>query len=141
MKLGEYIRLALTEIFHNKIRTFLTLIGIIIGIAAVIVIIFVVQGAEKYVMSELETMIPLDLIQLSNRWDPDTNRMMGNITMEDLDFLEKKLGSEIKAIAPQYTNNGELRYQGNVYDAELIATISFFSTVLRYEIDWWKVFV
>ncbi len=126
LKLGEYIRLALTEIFHNKIRTFLTLIGIIIGIAAVIVIIFVVQGAEKYVMNELETIIPLDLIQLSGRWDPDTRRMLGNITMDDLDYLEKKLGSEIKAIAPQYRNNGELRYHGNVYDAELIATTPAF---------------
>ncbi len=134
LKLGEYIRLALTEIFHNKIRTFLTLIGIIIGIAAVIVIIFVVQGAEKYVMSELETMIPLDLIQLSNRWDPDTQRMLGNITMDDLDYLEEKLGGEIKAIAPQYTNNGELRYQGNVYDAELIATTPSFQQFYDLEL-------
>lgn len=126
MKLDEYVRLALTEIFQNKIRTFLTLIGIIIGIAAVILIIFVVQGAEEYVMHELETIVPLDLIELGGRWDPDAQRMFANITMEDLDYLKENLGSEIKAIVPQYRNNGELRYQGNEYDAELIATTPAF---------------
>ncbi len=48
MKWLEYIRLALYEIWNNKTRTFLTLIGIIIGIAAVIIIIFIVQGAEDF---------------------------------------------------------------------------------------------
>ncbi|MFW6306035.1 MAG: ABC transporter permease [Bacillota bacterium] len=126
MKLGEYIRLALSEIFHNKIRTFLTLIGIIIGIAAVILIIFVVQGAEKFVMSELETVVPMNLIQLNGRWNPDTRRMMANLKMDDLDYLEDKLGNRVKAIAPQYRNTGELRYQGQEYDCELIATTPSF---------------
>jgi len=43
LKWIEYIRLAFTEILHNKMRTFLTLLGIIIGIGAVMIIIFVVQ--------------------------------------------------------------------------------------------------
>ena len=55
LKWIEYIRLAFTEILHNKIRTFLTLLGIVIGIAAVMIIIFVVHGAEVYIMSELDT--------------------------------------------------------------------------------------
>ncbi|MFP4661098.1 MAG: ABC transporter permease [Halanaerobiales bacterium] len=122
MKLGEYIRLALTEIYHNKIRTFLTLIGIIIGIAAVILIIFVVQGAEDYVMHELNTIISMDMIEVWSRWDSDTGRSLGNITYEDLDYLEEKLGDKIEAISPRHNTNAELRYGGIVYDAQLICT-------------------
>lgn len=126
LKLGEYISLALTEIFHNKIRTFLTLLGIIIGIAAVIIIIFVVQGAEVYLMSELDSMIPLDLIELTGRWDPDTQRMLGNVTIDDLDYISAKLGSEIRAMTSIYQNSGELNYQGNSYDADIVATTADF---------------
>ena len=67
MKFLEYIILALNEIFNNKVRTFLTLIGIVIGIAAVIIIIFVVQGTETYVMSELKKIAPIDIFQVWNR--------------------------------------------------------------------------
>ncbi|MFP4015912.1 MAG: ABC transporter permease [Halanaerobiales bacterium] len=122
MKLGEYIRLALTEIYHNKIRTFLTLIGIIIGIAAVILIIFVVQGAEDYIMQELNSIISMDMIQVWSRWDSRSQRSFSNISYEDLDYLEEKLGNKVKAIAPLYNTNAELRYGGNEYDAQLVCT-------------------
>ena len=126
VKFGEYIHLAFTEIFHNKVRTFLTLIGIIIGIAAVIVIIFVVQGAETYVMQELDSLIPLDLIQLTGRWDPESQRMLAFITDADLEYLDEEMGEMISAMAPQYSNSGELRYKDKVYDADLIATTPSF---------------
>ncbi|MFW5982090.1 MAG: ABC transporter permease [Halanaerobiaceae bacterium] len=127
MKLGEYIRLALSEIYHNKVRTFLTLIGIVIGIAAVIVIIFVVQGAETYLLGELESYVPLDLIQVFGRWDSDAQRYMANLTNEDLKVLEKEMGDEISAIAPQYRQNGaELRYKDQIDEIELVATIPSF---------------
>ncbi len=133
VKLLEYIRLALLEIIHNKTRTFLTLIGIIIGIAAVMIIIFVVQGAEDYIMTELSRIAPLDIMQVSGRWDPESRRILGNITEEDVEFIGKQEGYRIRAMAPRYWNNGKLTYHGNEFDCNLIPTTPSFWEI--YDLD------
>ena len=100
--------------------------GIIIGIAAVMIIIFVVHGAEIYIMSELESVLPLDLIEVSGRWDYDRQRMMANVTMEDINYIKNKLGKDIRSITAIYQTDLELNYQGRVYDADIIATLPSF---------------
>lgn len=126
MKWIEYIRLAFTEILHNKIRTFLTLLGIVIGIAAVMIIIFVVHGAEVYIMSELDTVLPLDLIQVTGRWDYDKQRMMAEVTLEDMAYIKKKLGRDIRSMTAIYQTDLELNYKGRTYDADIIAALPSF---------------
>ena len=48
MSLMESLRLALKNIASRKMRTFLTMLGIIIGITAVIVIVGLGNGMQKY---------------------------------------------------------------------------------------------
>ena len=134
MKFLEYIRLALSEIFHNKARTFLTLIGIIIGISAVIIIIFVVQGAETYVMSELEKIAPVDLMQVYNRYDSSSQRLLGQMTFADLEYLKEKEKNNIRAIAPRYSGSGTLRYDGRESDFNLITTTPAFKEIYDLEL-------
>ena len=45
----EYIKLALGNITHRKLRSFLTVLGIVIGIAAIISLVTVSQGLENFV--------------------------------------------------------------------------------------------
>ena len=134
VKFLEYIRLALSEIFHNKTRTFLTLIGIIIGISAVIVIIFVIQGAETYVMSELERIAPVDLMQVYNRYDSKTQRFLGQMTFEDIEYIKEKEKNSIKAIAPRYSGDASLRYDGKEIDFNLVTTTPDFKEIYNLEI-------
>ena len=129
MKLFEYIRLSLNEIYYNKARTFLTLIGIIIGIAAVILIIFVVQGAESFVMTELKRVAPVDLFQIYNRYDSQANRWLGQMTFDDIEVIKEKEGSKIRAIAPRYQNNGKLRNKGREEDFNMISTTPGFKEI------------
>ena len=49
MKLTESLGLALKNIASSKVRTLLTMLGIIIGVAAVIVIVGLGNGLEQYV--------------------------------------------------------------------------------------------
>ncbi len=134
VRLGEYIRLAFNEIFHNKARTFLTLLGIVIGIAAVIIIIFVVQGAQQFIMGEISRIAPVDVLQVYPVWDPDTGQPLGNITMDDVEYLESQLGNSIQAMAPRYWNEGELRYKENNYDCDLIPTTPSFQQLYDLKI-------
>ena len=134
MKFLEYIRLALSEIFHNKTRTFLTLIGIIIGIAAVIIIIFVIQGAETFVMSEIEKIAPIDLVEVYNRYDSNSQRFFGKMTFADIEYIRDKEKNNITAIAARYRGEGTLRAQGKEIDFNLVTTTPDFKEIYDLEI-------
>jgi len=53
MQLAEAFKLALQSLWANKMRTVLTLIGVVMGVASVIMVITLVQGAKKYVSTKL----------------------------------------------------------------------------------------
>ena len=56
MKLSESFRLALKNIVASKVRTLLTMLGIIIGVTAVIVIVGLGNGMEKYMTDSFSDM-------------------------------------------------------------------------------------
>jgi len=53
MQFIEAVKLALQSLWGNKMRTILTLIGVVMGVASVIMVITLVNGANKYVSTKL----------------------------------------------------------------------------------------
>jgi len=53
MPFGEAFKLALQSLWANKMRTILTLIGVVMGVASVIMVITMVNGANRYVATKL----------------------------------------------------------------------------------------
>ena len=53
MKLIEAFKLALQSLWGNKLRSILTLIGVVMGVASVIMVLTLVQGAKKYISTKL----------------------------------------------------------------------------------------
>ena len=53
MPLREAFKLALQSLWGNKLRTILTLIGVVMGVASVIMVITLVNGANRYVATKL----------------------------------------------------------------------------------------
>ena len=49
MHYTEAFKLALQSLWSNKMRSILTLIGVVMGVASVIMVITLVNGANKYV--------------------------------------------------------------------------------------------
>jgi putative ABC transport system permease protein len=56
MLIGEILRVALAAIAVNKMRSFLTMLGIIIGIAAVITMVALGEGAQRQVEAQLQSL-------------------------------------------------------------------------------------
>ena len=56
MILGELVQVSISSLQANKVRSFLTMLGIIIGVAAVITMISLGQGAKKAVSDRLEAL-------------------------------------------------------------------------------------
>ena len=54
MKIIEAIRIAMRALAANKLRSVLTMLGIIIGVGAVIALMSIGRGVEKYVTDQFE---------------------------------------------------------------------------------------
>ncbi len=53
MQLQEAIKIALSSLWANKMRSVLTLIGVVIGVASVIAVVTLVNGANHYVATKV----------------------------------------------------------------------------------------
>jgi putative ABC transport system permease protein len=53
LQLGESVTMALVSMRSNKLRTFLTLLGIIIGVLTIIAVVSVIQGLNNYVYTKM----------------------------------------------------------------------------------------
>jgi putative ABC transport system permease protein len=53
MALGEAVSIAVGSLWAHKLRSVLTLIGVVIGVAAVIAVVSLVNGANQYVATKV----------------------------------------------------------------------------------------
>src|SRR6202034_2952610 len=53
MEFTEAVKIALQSLWANKLRSILTLMGVMIGVAAVIMVITLVNGANKFVATKI----------------------------------------------------------------------------------------
>ncbi|MBW3003933.1 ABC transporter permease, partial [Candidatus Woesearchaeota archaeon] len=54
--IADYFKIAFENLRHRKLRTWLTVIGIVIGIAAIIALVSATQGLQNYVEYQFERM-------------------------------------------------------------------------------------
>lgn len=70
----EYIRLSINELFNNKLRTFLSLIGIVIGVAVVFVILSINDIANAAISSAITgTNGTVNINYVNDKKDADSN--------------------------------------------------------------------
>lgn len=99
MKILKLTKMALTSVWSNKTRSFLTMLGIIIGISSVIVLVGMGQGTKQKVSDQIEK-LGTNLITVNI-----TGRRVIPITNDEITELKTKPG--IKDISPNIS-------QGNV---------------------------
>src|SRR5262249_18452008 len=100
MHTGEIVSVALGAIQANKLRSFLTTLGIVIGVAAVIAMIALGTGAQKAVQDQIQA-LGTDLLSIY----PGQSMFRGvasdtrvSITMDDYDALAKDAHSPAPAV-------------------------------------------
>lgn len=94
----ENIKLALSGLLANKLRTFLTMLGIIIGIASVITIMNVADAMKNSTMSQMGDMGVNNIsFYMNQKPDPDTGEYSENIReMKDKDYFSPEMLRDVK---------------------------------------------
>ncbi|MDR1321609.1 MAG: ABC transporter permease [Gracilibacteraceae bacterium] len=108
MKLWQAFRLALKSILGSKMRSFLTMLGVIIGVAAVIVLVSLVNGFSSDMSSSFESM-GTNLIQVSV-FGRGGNTVVRPAAL--MDFGEERR-DVLAGVSPSVTVNGVTAKVGN----------------------------
>jgi len=96
MKLFNLIRIALRALRRNKLRAFLTMLGIIIGVGAVIAMVAIGQGSKKSIQDQLSTM---GSNMLTIR--PNSNQTAGGGARIDASSVQSLTLDDVKAMQTQ----------------------------------------
>lgn len=96
MKIINLIRIALRALQRNKLRAFLTMLGIIIGVGAVIAMVAIGQGSKKSIQDQLSSM-GSNMITIR----PNNNQAAGGGARLDASTLQSLTLDDIKAIQSQ----------------------------------------
>ena len=109
---------ALESLSGNKLRSGLTVLGIVIGVAAVIAMLAVGKGAQESITSSINSIGTNLLVVFPGAKDRDRFRPL---TMRDADALRDQLAApSISAVAPTLEIGGEVTYGGQKTSGPLI---------------------
>ena len=110
----EYLKSAINQMKHNGYRTFMTMLGIIIGIAAVITVVSLGKGMTDYVNSEINGLIGnygyvvIDNAKTTELFSPD-----------DIRLLEESV-SDLKGVSPYFEEVGRAKGTRGTFQADVI---------------------
>ncbi len=108
---GEYIKSAFSSIRNNKGRSFLTMLGIIIGIASVLTVLIIGDGMKATVNDTIDT-IGATTVSVSL----DTNKTEKTFTEDQMELIEESLDN-IYGISPNITVWGLVKTRTGGIDA------------------------
>ena len=106
MTLYENLKMALKAVIANKMRSILTMLGIIIGISSVITMVSLGRGSQERMKGEFEA-LGANKAYIYINGDEDYNESH-NIREQDIHALERIYGNEVKAITPDLYNEGQV---------------------------------
>jgi putative ABC transport system permease protein len=135
MQLIETIRMATATLTANKLRSSLTMLGIIIGNASVIAMVGIGQGAQELAKNEFQSLGPNTLfITPGSREERQTSfDVPKTLVYEDAKAIAQQVPS-IKGVAPQITNSQVITYKDKNNNNSVLGVTPEFLSVRRFEI-------
>jgi len=136
MKLYRSLKLSRNSLLSNKLRTFLALMGISIGVAAVIIMVAIGQGAQREVIRQIESMGTNLLTIKAGQVKKLVKReqQFGNVTtltVRDSEALAREFPF-VKATAPVQDRDIRVKY-GNISTmAKVLGTTPNFKDIRNY---------
>ena len=119
---GNAFILALRQIWRNPMRSLLTVLGIVIGVAAVITMVTVGNGATQAVREQIESLGSNQLmIRPGQRMGPGGAAGAPSFKLEDIDAIANQIAG-VKAVAPQRQQSMTVVAQGRNWSTQVIGS-------------------
>jgi putative ABC transport system permease protein len=140
MNFLEIFKVALEAILSNKVRSGLTMLGVIIGVLAVILLVSIGEGAQVYITKELTGMGTNLLIitpgktSTSGGFHPPSAGTVRKLTYDDSQALKRRAWLLSDAV-PLVFGTGRIKYQNMGRDTMIIGTAPEFQSIRHLFVD------
>lgn len=136
--LSDLIKETIRSLTGNKVRSGLTILGIVIGIASVIAMVSIGQGAKNSIESSIEAIgSNLIIIMPGSQRGSAISAGRGSaqtLTMEDANAIESEIQS-IKGVAPEVSRRYQITARGNNTNTQVVGTVPAYLDVRNVKTD------
>ncbi len=141
MSLLEHIKNAIASLTSNKLRSWLSSLGIIIGILSVVVLIAIGQWATNQILSNVEA-LGTNLLTISPGWTSQTDarnttssKSSTNVlTIEDAEAIKEI--SSVKEVSAEYSSRKQVVYLSNNMQASIYWVTPGYLEVRNSEVEY-----
>lgn len=126
---GNAFLLAVRQIRRNPMRSLLTVLGIVIGVAAVITMVTIGNGATQAVRQEIESFGSNQLmLRPGQRMGPGGSAGAPSFKVADVEAIESQIAGVV-AVAPQVSKSTTVIAQGKNWSTSVIGTSNDYFTI------------
>ncbi|MFH1393185.1 MAG: ABC transporter permease [Patescibacteria group bacterium] len=140
MKISDLMQETYFSLTINKVRSGLTILGIVIGIGSVIAMVSIGQGAQNSIESSIQS-IGSNLVLVMPGAQHGTGVQISagrgsaqTLTQEDADAISKEI-TLAKAVAPEISRRYQVTARGTNTNVSVIGTVAAYPEVRKIEID------
>ena len=134
MNIWESIRTAWKSIFSNKLRSSLTMLGIIIGVSAVVLLVALGRGFQTSMKTTFENM-GASALYVSSSADKAV-KTLRPLTFEDAQALANKaLAPAIAVVSPTLSKGVSASYGNNNVNVQCTGVMPTITQIRNYELD------
>lgn len=139
MEPREYLRMGLESLTDHKLRSFLTMLGIILGVASVIAMLSIGEGAkrealEKFKILGVNNIIVRDKALSDQELEEVRAKFSPGLSLKDADAIQAIIPT-VERVAPQAEIEIEAKYEDKSAKATLVGITPTVLKILNYELD------
>ena len=138
MTISDGFRIAFLALLANKLRTFLTLLGVVIGVGAVIALVAIGQGSQNQVTARIAGLgANLLYIRPGTQSQGGVTTAAGSaatLTMADAQAINDNI-SGITNVVPESQGRVQVLYQGQNANTQVIGTTPAYSDAMSWQVS------
>ena len=139
MKLSKSIKISRNQLLSNKLRTFFALMGIIIGVSAVIIIVAIGNGARNEVLSKIEAMGTNLIIVNAGQVQKNVGRQqirgtVTSLTLKDVDILASEC-PDVRMAAPVQTKKMQVKWENVSTHTTITGTTPNYPFIRNFKVE------
>lgn len=126
MNIGDLFKTAFKALSSNKVRSALTMLGVIIGVFSVVTLVALGKGVQNYITDEFEN-IGSNLIFVSPgsgdfSGDPATSFTRNKLDEKHIDLIKQYAGEYTDVVMPYYIAGKRLKFKTESFLGEIIGS-------------------
>ncbi|MGD9928551.1 MAG: ABC transporter permease [Mangrovibacterium sp.] len=138
MKISKSIKISRNQLLSNKLRTFFALMGIIIGVSAVIIMVAIGNGAQREVLEKIESMGTNLVIVNAGQVQKTAGRQqirgtVTSLTLKDVGMITQEC-PDVRRAAPVQTKKMQVKWENLSTNTTVTGTTSDYPTIRNFQV-------